>query len=465
MLKERMLEYIREKELIRPGDHVLAACSGGADSVCMLILLAELRDELRFRLSAVHVHHGLRGEAADRDASFVETLAEKLGIPCSIRHVDVPAFREERRLSVEEAARILRYREVRKAMRELGANRAAAAHHREDQAETVLFNLIRGSGLRGLSGMRPVNGALIRPMLPFTRGEIVEELEKRGQNWCEDETNESDAYTRNVIRNQIFPAIAKVREDAAGRIAETAELLAETEDYLTGEAEAWCAENAREDRPGEIRIPADAFRRLHPVMRREVILFALRKLEFSLKDRTKQNIVDMASMAERPTGKRYILHGEGELAREYGDLVLRRSEAPEETLRYSMSARVFPRPADEPIPPGNWENLRDFAGKQCTKWFDYGKINQMPVLRTRQEGDRFSTRAGTHKKLKEYLIDEKVPRELRDRLMLAAADSEVLWVIGMRMNEEYKVTEETGTILEITVTGVNDEREDQYIDF
>ena len=117
------------------------------------------------------------------------------------------------------------------------------------------------------------------------------------------------------------------------------------------------------------------------------------------------------------------------------------------------------------IPAGEWENLSDFAGKECTKWFDYGKINQMPVLRTRQEGDRFSTRAGTHKKLKEYLIDEKVPRELRDRLMLAAADSEVLWVIGMRMNEEYKVTEETGTILEITVTGVNDEREDQYIDF
>ena len=465
MLKDRMLDYIRDKRLTAPGEHVLIACSGGADSVCMLILFAELREELGIRLSAVHVHHGLRGDAADRDAAFVQALSEKLGIPCVVRYIDVNAFREERHLSVEEAARILRYREIRKVIREISADRAAAAHHKEDQAETVLFNLIRGSGLRGLSGMRPENGLLIRPMLEFTRDEIVAELLDRGQDWCEDETNASDAYARNVIRNKVFPALSEVREDAAGKIAEAAELLQETADFLTGEARAWCAENARESRPGELRIPVEPFLRLHPVMRREVILYALRELEFSLKDRTRQNVLDMVSLAEKPTGKRYILHGEGELTREYGDLVIRRDEALGEARTYSMTARVFPYAGNERIPSGDWEKTRVFAGKQCTKWFDYGKINQMPVLRIRQDGDRFSTRAGTHKKLKEYLIDEKVPREARDRLMLVAAGPEVLWVIGMRMNEEYKVTEETETVLEITITGVDDEREDQHSDF
>ena len=487
MLKERMLSYIREKDLIPAGAHVLVACSGGADSVCLLLLLWELRDELGIQLAAAHVHHGLRGESADGDAAFVEELSEKLEIPCVVRHIDVRSFREEQRLSVEEAARILRYRTLREVQQELGADLLAAAHHLDDQAETVLLNMIRGSGLRGLSGMRPKNGSLIRPLLSFTREEILEELKSRGQDWREDETNALEIYDRNILRNRVFPALKEIRADAARKIAETAEVLAETNVYLSQEAEEWIRLNANislksdlqsgdavletetwqpEDisQNTEIRLPADLFLELRQVMRQEVILYALRTLGFRMKDRTRQNIEDIAALAEKQTGKRYIIAGEGEVIREYQDLVIRRIGEVREQPVYAMSARVFPFRKDMEIPSGEWENLNGFAGKVCTKWFDYGKINQMPMLRTRQMGDLFSTLPGTHKKLKDYLIDEKVPRDERDRLMLVAAGPEVLWVIGMRMNESYKVTEETEEILEITITGADDEREDQHFD-
>ena len=488
MLKERMLSYIKEKELIPPGAHVLAACSGGADSVCLLLLLTELRDELKIRVTAVHVHHGLRGENADGDAAFVQALSEKLGIHCVVKHVDVRAFREEQRLSEEEAARILRYQALRDVQQTLGADLLAAAHHLEDQAETVLLNLLRGSGLRGLSGMRPKNGSLIRPLLIFTREEILEELKRRGQDWREDESNAQEIYNRNLLRNRVFPVLREIRPDAARKVAETAEVFAETDTYLSQEAEEWIRLHAETSRKTdrrqpaeasletetwhaedisqntEIRLPVDLFLELRKLMRQEVILYALRKLGFHMKDRTRQNIEDMASLAEKQTGKRYIIAGEGEVLREYRDLVIRRTGEIREQPVYAMRARVFPFRKDMEIPAGEWENLNDFAGKECTKWFDYGKINQMPVLRTRQEGDRFSTLAGTHKKLKDYLIDEKIPRDERDHLMLVAAGPEVLWVIGRRMNESYKVTEETEEILEITITGADDEREDQHFD-
>ena len=489
MLKERMLSFIKEKDLIPAGAHVLAACSGGADSVCLLLLLSELREVLGIRLSAVHVHHGLRGESADGDAAFVQALSEKLGVPCVVKHIDVRTFREEQRLSEEEAARILRYRTLREVQQALGADLLAAAHHLDDQAETVLLNMLCGSGLRGLSGMKAKNGSLIRPLLSFTREEILEELRTRGQDWREDETNALDIYDRNLLRNRVFPALREIRPDAARKIAETADVFAETETYLTKEAEDWVrmyADTSRKtDRRQsadasmeaetwhdedisintEIRLPVDLFLELRQLMRQEVILYILRSLDFRMKDRTRQNIEDIAALAEKQTGKRYIIAGEGEVIREYRDLVIRRIGTVSEQPVYSMSARVFPYHKEMEIPAGEWEKPDDFTGKECTKWFDYGKINQMPVLRARQEGDRFSTLPGTHKKLKDYLIDEKVPRDARDRLMLVAAGPEVLWVIGMRMNESCKVTEETEEILEITVTvnGVDDEREDQHI--
>ena len=464
MLKIRMRAYVSEQGLIPPGSHVLAACSGGADSVCLLLLLKELAEELDIRVTAVHVNHGLRGTEADEDEAFVQDLAEKAGIPCVVKRVDAGTFREQERLSLEEAARILRYRALEEVRAALDADLIAAAHHLEDQAETVLLQMLRGSGLRGLSGMRPKNGCLIRPMLPFTREEILEELRDRGQSWREDQTNASDMYARNLLRNQVFPLLRQIRGDAARKIAETADTVREADRYLAGKAEEWIRQYGDGKTPGELRLPAGRFLEQPLFLRQEIIYLALRGMGFRMKDRTRKNIEDIAALSEKATGKRYPLLGEGEAVREYGELVIRRTEASRKEPVYTMRARVFPYRKDMEIPAGEWKDLKDFQGKECTKWFDYGKINQMPVLRTRQEGDRFSTYPGSRKKLKDYLIDEKVPREKRDSLMLAAAGSEVLWIIGMRMNESYKVTENTEEILEITITGAEDEREDQYYD-
>ncbi|MBO5503279.1 MAG: tRNA lysidine(34) synthetase TilS, partial [Lachnospiraceae bacterium] len=222
-----------------PGDRVVAAVSGGADSVCMLLLLDRIRSEIGFSMRALHVHHGIRGESADEDARFVSQLCERLGVRCDVIRVDVPAIAKAGGTGIEETAREERYRVLREACqaweREDAGARAgryciAVAHHMEDQAETVLFRMARGSGLTGVAGMRPAAPLpgdpeilVIRPLLQFTRAEIEEIVTEAGTGWREDETNSDVSYARNRIRSGILPELAQINEAAVRHICALAE--------------------------------------------------------------------------------------------------------------------------------------------------------------------------------------------------------------------------------------------------
>ena len=209
----KILNTIRKYEMAEPGDHIITALSGGADSVCLLHVLKTLSSELNITLEALHVHHGLRGSEADRDAKYCAKLGEQLGVSVKIVNKDVRQFAEEEKLSLEEAGRIVRYKALGEAAEQAGKTypkvKIAVAHHTGDRAETILHNLFRGSGIKGIGGIQPVNGKIIRPLLEIDREEILLYLKENHVDWCQDSTNKENQYTRNKIRNQLIPYVEK----------------------------------------------------------------------------------------------------------------------------------------------------------------------------------------------------------------------------------------------------------------
>ena len=241
-LYERVRKYVLAREMIRQGESLVAGVSGGADSLCLFLVLHRMSREEDFFLQVVHVHHGLR-ESAQGDLRFVQDLCRRENVPCRCIMADAAAMAEKWGTGVEEAGRRLRYEafeETRKSLQEDRGKpcRIAVAHHREDQAETVLFHLCRGTDIRGARGMLPVSGWIVRPLLRESRAEIEAFLKSQGMAWREDETNEDTSYTRNFLRREILPRLKEqVNPSAAENIARFAASCAETERFLEAQTE------------------------------------------------------------------------------------------------------------------------------------------------------------------------------------------------------------------------------------
>ncbi len=305
-VRNRVKKYIIEESLIPPGAHVLLGLSGGADSVCLLWLLKSLEEELSFTLHALHVQHGIRGEEAERDLRFSREMSAALSVPFHAVHLDVPTYAEKHGLGLEEAARLLRYRALEETLQDwLSAEKAApetgriaVAHHQEDQAETVLHNLIRGTGLRGLGGMQPRQERLIRPLLAVTREEILGELSAAGLSYVTDSSNGELCYTRNRLRQRVLPELRELNSRAAEHISAAAELLREADALLREQAASWVLQQREaappEDREGrkseagdvltELRVPLPALRREKPLLRRYIFMAMLDDMNTPRKD-------------------------------------------------------------------------------------------------------------------------------------------------------------------------------------
>ncbi len=225
----RIHAFIRENEMIKPNDRVLVGVSGGPDSICLLFVLHMLQKEMDFALFAVHVNHGLRGREADRDQNFVEKLCEEYGIPLLCCFQEVRKKAKEEKLTLEEAGRLCRYEVFEREAKRYGCNRIAVGH----QAETMLFHLFRGTGLKGLAGMEPRRDEIIRPLLCVERREILEWLQEQGISWCEDSSNQEETYTRNRIRHTIMTcAKEQINGSTVRHMIQTASELSEIEHFL-----------------------------------------------------------------------------------------------------------------------------------------------------------------------------------------------------------------------------------------
>ena len=466
MLK-KVRDYMREHEMTAPGDAVIVALSGGADSVCLLTVLKQLATP-EFLLRAVHVHHGIRGAEADRDEAFAQKLCESLSVPLCVAYCHVPAYAAEHGLSEEEAGRILRYqvleKEAGKWERELPAGsrvKIALAHHRDDNAETILHHLLRGSGLTGLAGIRPVQGRRIRPLLCVGREEIRAYLEAGHISWCEDSTNQSPDYTRNRIRSQVLPLLkTAVNEQAEEHILQAGQIIGQADAYLRQQAEEIWQEAVCGQEEDLAAIPLTAFARQPEILKTYLIRHMLDQLHPGWKDIGSRHFTAIAELAGKPVGSRLDLPG-GLMARTgYETLeIVRKTERGVSVKTESgadgeihgrqtvpeLHMTVFSRQKDQEIPKN-----------QYTKWFDYDKIKGTLSVRTRRTGDYLILPSGGSKTIARYMIDEKIPKEKREQILLLAEGSHVLWVVGFRISEYYKIEEHTENILQVTCDGGKD---------
>lgn len=498
-LYEKVKKYIDAQDMIAAGDVVAAGISGGADSVCLLHILWRLRAERPFRLAVVHVNHGLR-EEAEEDAAFVEKLCEEWALPFFLREADAAGYADCHKLSTEEAGRQLRYQAFEETLAEMerigmerrtqagsenatesSRKRIAVAHNAQDRAETMLFHLFRGTGLKGLSSIQPVREAVIRPLLQLDRGEIEAYLMAQGLSWREDVTNGGDAYARNRIRHHILPfAEQEICSGAVAHMGELADLLAETEDYLSRETERLyesClaqmqdvaagsqtqqGENGllpsaddrqaaakRQDRKYMLRL--DRLKALDPVMQKRVLLYALEQVIPYRKDITARHIEGLLALTKKGgSGSLSLLCG----IRAYKEYdILRFGRAQEDKENACSDASVtYTLWEKEAIPEDSlfYKKEQNIPENRYTKWFDYDKITTALLLRPRREGDYLTIDDALHtQSLKRYLINEKIPKETRDRLYVLADGSHVLWVPGYRTSSGFHVSGETKRVLEV----------------
>ena len=296
-MKEKVWKYIREHHMIETGDYVVAGISGGADSVCLLFMLKEFQKEMDFFLEAVHVEHGIRGEESLEDAAFTKRLCRKWEVPFRMAAFDVPKRAEKEKLTLEEAARKCRYEAFEEACGERENAKIAVAHNQDDQAETILWNLVRGAGLQGLCGIRPVNGKVIRPLLGISRKEIEEYLKRQAQDYCIDSTNLTDVYTRNRLRHQILPEIEDgLNVRARVHIAQAGERLGRAWEYLEKEARKK-AEEISSIRKREVWIEGKALLREEEVMQEYILRICMERLGMGLKDVGAVHLEEMKKLA------------------------------------------------------------------------------------------------------------------------------------------------------------------------
>ena len=471
--------YIEKYNMLQPDDTVVAGVSGGADSVCLLLLLSAARKEIPFQLLVVHVNHKMRAQAS-ADAAFVRQLCKEQKIPFFLIEKDVPAIAAEQKISTEEAGRLVRYeafesvllQEAPKSVSEKKA-KIAVAHNLNDRAETMLFHLFRGSGLNGLTGIRPLNSrksgiTVIRPLLSSSRKEIEAFLIKIGMNWCIDSTNEEDTYTRNRIRHHILPFAEK--EIAGGVICNmgrAADILEETRDFVQKESEKAyrdCMMSEDKDVKKEIRLSASRFTSLHPLLQKQVVLFCLEKLIPSQQNITSAHVKAVCSLCDTGKNRKFMLPGHIAARREYDAVVIEKRAAA--SLQKACHTVEIPLPGAVPlemklsdgsimeISVFSYENSMNIPQNQYTKWFDYDKIKKPLMIRTRQTGDYITFNAVLSKKLlQDYMIDEKIPRQERDHIWLLAEGKHVLWAVGHRISTYYKIDKHPRYILQVHFRG------------
>ncbi len=473
---DKVKNYIEKYRMIEAGDLVVAGVSGGADSVCLLHLLHRLSAEIPCRLTAVHVDHGVRPESA-RDAAFTERLCGELGIPFSLKKADMNGYAAAHGLTPEEAGRQIRYAAFEEvlAKQRAGAEKGkiAVAHNADDRAETMLFHMFRGSGLKGLCSIQPVREHVIRPILCLEREEIERYLAEAGLEYCVDATNRGDAYTRNRIRHHILPyAEQEICSGAVAHMNDLADILSETEEYLEAQTSR-LYEVYVEELPGEppgLRVACGLLSEA-PAMYRRVLLSCMERLTPHRKDITGRHIADLTALMAKQGGRELYLPYGIRACKEYNALILRQNASdgipPDKGGAAGDRVYAVMPPAEISVPGEGtfafallqksgdfWKDWQNIPQNRYTKWFDYDKITTALELRTRRQGDYLTIDTALHtKSVKQYMIDEKIPKARRDDMHILADGAHILWIPGYRISQHYKVEEKTTRILQVRLRG------------
>ena len=463
-LEERVYNWIEEQGLLSQGDGVLLAVSGGCDSVALFRFFCRMAERGQCTLRCVHVEHGLRGGDSLADAEFVRRLCKDYHIPCKVIGVgEQIAAMEDTHMSLEEKARLARYEALEHQARDMEEEMGrpvhiAVAHHANDNVETMLFHLARGTGLDGMRGMPAVRGRIVRPFLQVSRREIEDYLRELQQDYCRDCTNEDTTFQRNRIRHEVIPQLERVNSRAVCHMGRAAQLVGEVADYLGKQAgEILRQVQAREGR----EIHVESLRSYPDFLQREVVHLWLQQHIPGAKNISAAHISKIVELFDAQVGRRYHLPKDMVVRRTYQGIAIACQQFPEEP---SPGEHIL-LPEDDlekgtvEIIYGNyriilrvrdWDGTEEIPGNTYTKCFDYDKIKNNVSVRTRQSGDYITiTAEGAHKRLQDYFVNEKVPAIKRREIPLLCDGSHVIWVMGYRISEHYKISDTTKKVLEV----------------
>ncbi|MCK4400968.1 tRNA lysidine(34) synthetase TilS [bacterium] len=495
MSKQKLLKTIQDYRMISKGDRLLVGVSGGPDSVALLYLLMELRDIYNLQLYIVHLNHMLRGSESDEDAGYVRRLAKKMKLPVFIGKKDVGKFAKANKLSLEEAARIQRYEFYEQIAEKLNIRKIALGHTADDNAETVLMRLLRGAGEQGLTGIYPVryigNLKVIRPLLNIYRVEIEAFLKEKKIRARTDSSNADNKFLRNKVRLELIPLLEEnYNQNIKQVLINTADILKEDNEYLMqitekfyneahppcppskprteprteftlvqGERNLWFRAKGEfsDARGGSIHLSIKKIADFPLAIQRRVIRYGIKELTGTLRQITYQHLNEIFKLLKGNLAYGRIDLPDGLVVeRMRRELVIRRGKArnirsiiypvkiPGETVVSELGVKLICAISKRKANP------KFYTQNRYQEYLDYNKIKKPVFIRTRKQGDTFQPLGMKgKKKIKDFLIDQKIPQPEKRKVLLLTDKTDIIWLIGFRISDKFKVTEKTKQVLKV----------------
>ena len=463
-MEQKILDYIRRNQMIKAKELLLLGVSGGADSLALLHFLYKKQEVLQCQIGVAHLHHGMRGVIADEDMAFVKGFCKERDIPYHGKLVDVIALAKSSGIGVEEAGRKARYDFFQELMIEFGYHKIVTAHHANDQGETLLLRLIRGTGIKGAGGIRPVGDNRIRPLLEVGRKEIEAYCERYKLNYRWDNTNEDLEYSRNYIRAEIMPKLEKLNPKTVNHLVEFTQRARDYEtflqDYVQTKMGKWITWE------GEIlKLVIEDWINEQELVKQEIIRSAILKAIGTLKDVETKHVNEI--LRQLTEGKaQWILNLPNEIVikRRYDQLWIQKGEANkvfEEEYTITAGKTIYLTKQRLKIVSERIDG-NDIKNTQNRKIFneifvDCGKMKTNLVIRSRRVGDKIRLSGGQgHKSLKKWMIDQKIPKEMRNTLPLIVDGHIVVAIFHYYFNLDYVPNKETKNICKIGIGELSD---------
>ncbi len=467
MVQRLIRDFCIKNTLLEEGDKVLLGLSGGADSVCLLFALLEMQKEYKLTISAVHVNHGIRGSEADRDEEFCRKLCLSYGVDFIARHINVPDLAAETGDSLEEAGRKARYQLFNSIAEDKGYNKIAVAHHKNDQAETVLFQMVRGSRITGLAGIKPKNGNIIRPLLCLEKKEILEYLNQNGYDFVTDSTNLENDASRNVLRNEVMPRLLDIQPGAIEHICDVADYMRRVDDYLEKEAGKLYDTAVRCEADRTI-VSIKDLREADSLLAERVLYMVLCSMSGRKKDITHRHVESALALMDMQTGAKqdfkYGISGQ----KAFVSLIFTgKNKFDIDDTNSDNTSHAKPCFSTELVARTNGESTSDFI-KRAGGFGEQGRRKLLDmeavkgaypdffkdgiICRQARPTDYIAVyKDGRKKKVFDLLMESKIPTGDRSSCQVVAFEDEVFVIQGMRGCEAYRVTDETREILVINI--------------
>ena len=458
MIKDEFLETIKEYKLLKKGERVLVAVSGGADSISLLQLLDSCKEKLEITLHVAHLNHMIRKGDSQLDVRYVQCLAQNLGIPITVESINVPVFAKERKMSLELAAREIRYAFLERVADKVGAQKIAVGHTADDNVETFLMRLLRGAGLKGLCGIPVKRGRIIRPLMKIWRREIEDYVGSLKLVPRRDYTNYESKYMRNRVRLKLIPQLKIYNLNIKEVVLQTILLLTEDRQYLNAKVEEALDNIVLSHKEQELVLDIPNLRGLEYPIQGHLIRMAIEKIKGNLSDLSYVHVHNILDSLDSTEKWEQHLPGGIFVSGYRGRLVVNREKSREREKKFYNYSLPVPGEIeiDELGKKLRATILDEFSLDQFDQadpniaHVDYSVLSKNLVVRNKQSGDRFSPLGmRATKKLQDLFVDEKIPAELRDAIPIVESKGKIVWVGGIRVDDRARVKKSTKKVVKL----------------